>query len=152
MGWQQPPQHFFAPKCMNDTAECRDFLIFAISAAPFQSRTLKDEPSLVESPSSQRRLVTHKIDSAHVSPHHLRFVVRINLQQQFPILCARVEPSLLAGLISALVTAIKTLRNQMRFELRIALHAVGVAADTVNAARCGLFEACLEIVVGFALL
>ena len=27
------PQHFFAPKCVNDTAECRDFLIFTISAA-----------------------------------------------------------------------------------------------------------------------
>src|SRR5579864_1795620 len=137
---------------MNDSAECRGFLIFTISSCPLQSRTLKDEPSLVELPSSQRRLVDHKIDSAHVSPHHLRFVVRINLQQQLPVLCARVEPSLLAGLISALVTAIKTLRNQMRFQLRIALHAVGVAADTVNAARCGFLEACLEVVVGFALL
>ena len=27
------PKHFLAPKCMNDTAECRDFLIFTISAA-----------------------------------------------------------------------------------------------------------------------
>ena len=32
-GLAAAPQYFFAPKCMNDTAECRDFLIFTISAA-----------------------------------------------------------------------------------------------------------------------
>jgi hypothetical protein len=92
-----------------------------------------------------------KIDSAHIPPHHVRSLVGVNLQQQFPILCAQEEASLLASLISALVTAVETLGDEMSFQLRIALHAVGVATDLVNGIGLRFFPSGLKVVVGFAL-
>jgi hypothetical protein len=50
------PKHFFAPKCMNDTAECRDFLIFTISAASL--RLYPSRSSIRRDSGITERLVT----------------------------------------------------------------------------------------------
>ena len=93
-----------------------------------------------------------KVDSANIPSKSFLLVGPSQPAAAIPTLFRPRRALLYARLISTLVTAIEPVRNEMRFQLYIALHAVGVATDPVNAFALAFLQGHLKVVVGFTLL